>query len=61
MMNNSTRTYLREIQNKIRSSITGEKEFTNESAVIDYAVKALYDLFKKQRLLWKLKNLLNYI
>ena len=48
MMNNSTRTYLREIQNKLRSSITGEKEFTNESAVIDYAVKALYDLFKKQ-------------
>jgi hypothetical protein len=29
--------------------------------VIDYAVKALYGLFKKQRLLWKLKNLLNYI
>lgn len=51
MMNNSTRTYLREIQNKLRSSITGEKEFTDESAVIDYAVKALYDLFKKQRLL----------
>ena len=51
MMNNSTRTYLREIQNKLRSSIIGEKEFTNESAVIDYAVKAHYDLFKKQKLL----------
>ena len=47
-MNDPARTDLREIQNKLRSSITGEKEFTNERAVLNYAVKALYDLFKNK-------------
>jgi carbamoylphosphate synthase large subunit len=50
-MNNKTRTLIRDIQNKIRNPITKEKEFANEEAVIDYAVKTIYDLMKKQRLL----------
>ena len=50
-MNNKTKTLIRDIQNKIRNPITKEKEFANEEAVIDYAVKTIYDLMKKQRLL----------
>lgn len=50
-MTNSTRTLLREIQTKLKSPITREREFANEAAVIDYAVKNLYDLLKKQRLI----------
>jgi hypothetical protein len=50
-MNNKTRTLIRDIQNKIRNPITKEKEFANEEAVIDYAIKTIYDLMKKQRLL----------
>jgi hypothetical protein len=50
-MNNKTRILIRDIQNKIRNPITKEKEFANEEAVIDYAIKTIYDLMKKQRLL----------
>jgi len=50
-MNNNTRTLIREIQTKLKSPITRDREFSNESAVIDYAVKKLYDLHKKQRLI----------
>jgi len=42
---------IRYIQNKIRNPITKEKEFPSEDAVIDYAIKTIYDLMKKQRLL----------
>jgi hypothetical protein len=51
VMNSSTRTLIREIQNKLKSPITRDREFINESAVIDYAVKTLYDILKKQRLI----------
>lgn len=50
-MNSSTRTLIREIQTKLKSPITKEREFADASAVIDYAVKTLYELLKKQRLL----------
>ena len=50
-MNSSTRTLIREIQNKIKSPITKEREFASETAVIEYAVKTLYNILKKQRLL----------
>jgi hypothetical protein len=50
-MNNNTRTLIREIQTKLKSPITRDSEFSNESAVIEYAVKNLYDLLKKQRLI----------
>lgn len=50
-MNNSTRILIREIQTKHKNPITKEREFASESAVIEYAVKTLYDLLKKQRLL----------
>ena len=50
-MNSKTRTLIRDIQIKIRNPITKEKEFPNEDAVIDYAIKTIYDLFKKQRIL----------
>lgn len=50
-MNSKTRTLIRDIQNKIRNPITKEKEFANEDVVIDYAIKTIYDLMKKQRLL----------
>ncbi len=50
-MNSKTRTLLREIQLKIKSPITGQKEFINENAVIDYAVKSVYDLMKQQKII----------
>jgi hypothetical protein len=50
-MNNNTRTLIREIQTKLKNPITRDREFSNESAVIDYAVKTLYDILKKQRLI----------
>ena len=51
VMNSNTRTLIREIQTKLKSPITRDREFSNDSAVIDYAVKNLYDLLKKQRLI----------
>jgi hypothetical protein len=51
VMNTNTRTLIREIQTKLKSPITRDREFSNESAVIEYAVKNLYDLLKKQRLI----------
>ena len=50
-MNSKTRTLIRDIQGKIRNPITKVKEFPNEEAVIDYAIKTIYELMKKQRLL----------
>ena len=50
-MNSKTRTLLREIQLKTKSPITGQKEFINENAVIDYAVKTVYDLMKQQKII----------
>ena len=51
-MNSKTRALIRDIQNKIINPITKEKDFANEEAVIDYAIKIIYGLMKKQRLLW---------
>ena len=42
---------MREIQNKVKSTITGQKEFLNDDAVIDYAIKTIYDQMKKQKVL----------
>ncbi len=50
-MNNKTKQLIRDIQTKTISPITGLREFANEEAVIDYAIKTIYDLMKKQRLL----------
>ena len=41
----------REIYLGLKNQITKEREFNNESEVIDYAIKVLYSLLKKQRLL----------
>ena len=50
-MNTKTRSLIRDIQNKIRNPITKAREFANEEAVIEYAIKTIYDLMKKQKLL----------
>lgn len=50
-MNSNTRKLIKDIQTKIKSPVTGRNEFTNEDAVIDHAIKTIYDLMKKQRLL----------
>jgi len=50
-MTSKTRILMREIQNKVKSTITGQKEFPNDDAVIDYAIKTIYDLMKKQKVL----------
>jgi hypothetical protein len=50
-MNSSTRNLIREIQAKLKSRITKDREFATETAVIEYAVKNLYEHLKQQRLL----------
>ena len=50
-MNTITRTLIRDIQTKIKKPITKQREFTTDTAVIEYAVKTLHDLLKQQRLL----------
>jgi hypothetical protein len=50
-MTSKTRNLIREIQAKVKSSVTGQKEFANDDAVIDYAIATVYDQLKKQRLL----------
>ena len=42
-MNSRTRLLMKEIQSKVKSSVTGRQEFANDDAVIDYAIKTLYD------------------
>ena len=50
-MNTTTRTLIRDIQTKLKNPITKQREFTTDTAVIEYAVKTLHDLLKQQRLL----------
>jgi hypothetical protein len=50
-MNSKTRTLIREIQSKLKSPITGLKEFSSDDAVIDYAIELVHQQFKKKRLL----------
>jgi len=50
-MNSKTRALIKEIQNRIKSPFTGQKEFANDDSVIDYAIKSLYEDLKKARIL----------
>jgi hypothetical protein len=50
-MQNKTRTLIREIQLKAKSSMTGQNEFPNDDAVIDYAIQTLYDSLKKLKVI----------
>ena len=52
MIDPKTRSFIREIQTKLKSKATGIPEFQNSDAVIDYAVKSLYDKLKKDKFLW---------
>lgn len=50
-MNTQTRLQIKEIQRKLKSPTTQKKEFPNDNAVIEFAIKSLYENLKKQRLL----------
>ena len=50
-MTSTTRTLTREIQSKLKNKLTSQREFANEDAVIDYAVKQLYEDLKRRRLI----------
>jgi hypothetical protein len=50
-MNAQTRNQIQEIQRKLKSPITGQKDFINDDAVVAYAIKNLYESLKKQRLI----------
>jgi hypothetical protein len=50
-MTSKTRLLIREIQTKLKSPLTGQKEFSTDDAVIDYAVTLLHDSLKKQKFL----------
>jgi hypothetical protein len=50
-MNSKTRSLLYEIKTKVKSPITGSSEFANDDAVLELAVKRLYESFKQQKLL----------
>jgi len=50
-MTSSTRTLIREILTRLKNQVTEKREFANENAVIDFAVKQLYDELKRRRLI----------
>jgi len=50
-MNSKTKSLIREILSKLKSPVTGQKEFANDDAVLDYAINLLYENLKKQRVL----------
>ena len=49
MIEPKTRSLIREIKTKLKSNITGIFEFSSEDAVIDHAVKILYEKLKKDK------------
>lgn len=51
MIDSKTRSLIREIKIKLKSKITGMFEFSSDNAVIDYAVKSLYEKLKKDKFL----------
>jgi hypothetical protein len=51
MIDPKTRSLLREIQTKLKSKVTGIPEFQNSDAVIDHAIKILYEKLKKDKYL----------
>jgi hypothetical protein len=50
-MNQKTRSLIQELKSKVKSPITGTYEFPNDDAVIDLAVKRLYETLKQQKIL----------
>ena len=50
-MTSTTRSLIREIQTKLKSPNTGQREFGNDGDVVAYAIKKLYEDLKKKRLL----------
>jgi len=50
-MNHKTRSLIQDLKSKVKSPITGNNEFANDDAVIDLAVKRLYESLKQQKIL----------
>ena len=50
-MNSKTRSFIREIQMKLKNTYTAKSVFPNEDDVIMYAVAKFYDELKTKRLL----------
>ena len=50
-MNQKTRSLIQELKRKVKSPITVTYEFPNDDAVIDLAVKRLYETLKQQKVL----------
>ena len=48
-MKTTTRNMIRQIKTKLKSNLTGQAEFSDESAVIDYAVQYFFKHLKNQR------------
>ena len=48
-MKTTTRNMIRQIKTKLKSNLTGQAEFSDESAVIDYAVQYFFTHLKNQR------------
>ena len=49
MIDPKTRSLIREIKTKLKSKITGIFEFSSDDAVIDHAIKILYEKLKKDK------------
>ena len=49
-MKTQTKQQINDIRKKLKSSITGMPEFSNDDAVIEYAIQQLFNQLKKQRL-----------
>lgn len=51
MINSTTKNMIRDIQSKLKTPVTGQKEFATEDAVIEYAIRNFHTELKKQRLI----------
>ena len=51
MLNSKTRQQISTIKNKVKGSLTGNPEFNNDDAVIQYAVEMLFNELKNKKVL----------
>ena len=51
MLSSTTRQQISTIKSKVKGSLTGTPEFSNDDAVIQYAVDMLFNELKKKKVL----------
>jgi hypothetical protein len=51
MLSSKTKQQITTIRSKVKGSITGTPEFSNDDAVIEYAIETLFNELKKKKVL----------